>query len=82
MGFIGESWGWAWGPWCAFTSNPSHFSTGVSITRINHMLIAWHVYFYVAGFLLAFLSGLVAGFLPARSASRMAPIDILRSEGG
>jgi lipoprotein-releasing system permease protein len=82
LGFIGGILGLGLGTLVCLYVQTITFSAGVSITRINHMLIAWHVYFYVSGFLLAFLSGLVAGFLPARSASRMAPIDILRSEGG
>ena len=51
------------------------------MSTVDHMLIAWHLSHYVIAFMLAFLSGVVAGYLPARAASRMAPIDILRSEG-
>ncbi len=82
LGFIGGILGLGLGTLVCLYVQTITFSTGVSITRINHMLIAWHTYFYVTGFLLAFLSGLLAGFIPARAASRMAPIDILRSEGG
>lgn len=82
LGFIGGILGLGLGTLVCLYVQSITFATGVSITRINHMLIAWHVKFYVLGFLLAFLSGLVAGFLPARAASKMHPIDILRSEGG
>lgn len=82
LGFIGGILGLGLGTLVCLYVQSITFASGVSITRINHMLVAWHVYFYVMGFLLAFLSGLVAGFLPARAASRMNPIDILRAEGG
>jgi len=82
LGFIGGILGLGLGTLVCLYVQSITFDTGVSITRINHMLIAWHTRFYVMGFLLAFLSGLIAGYLPARAASRMHPIDILRSEGG
>ncbi len=82
LGFIGGILGLVLGTLVCLYVQSITFATGVSITRINHMLIAWHVKYYVLGFLLAFVSGLVAGYLPARSASKMHPIDILRSEGG
>lgn len=46
------------------------------------MLVAFEPATYVQGFLLALVSSAVAGFLPARAAGRMRPIDIIRSEGG
>jgi lipoprotein-releasing system permease protein len=82
LGFIGGLLGLGLGTLICLYVQSITFSTGISITKINHMLIAWHVYFYVMGFLLALLSGIIAGFLPAYSASKMAPIDILRAEGG
>jgi len=51
------------------------------IVQVNHLLIGWKAQTYLFGFLLAFVSGVVAGFFPARAASRMSPIDILRAEG-
>jgi lipoprotein-releasing system permease protein len=82
LGFIGGILGLGLGTLVCLYVQSITFATGISITKINHMLIAWHVYFYEMGFLLALLSGIIAGFLPARAASRMAPIDILRAEGG
>jgi lipoprotein-releasing system permease protein len=82
LGFIGGLLGLVLGTLVCLYVQTIRFDTGMGHSSINHMLIAWHTYFYVMGFLLAFLSGLVAGFLPARFASRMHPIDILRSEGG
>jgi lipoprotein-releasing system permease protein len=82
LGFIGGLLGLGVGTLVCLYIQTITFSAGVSVSRINHMLIAWHFYFCAMGFFLAFLSGLVAGFLPARAAARMHPIDILRSEGG
>ncbi len=57
-----------------------HFG-GMGHTTIDHILISWRLSTYLIGFTLAFLSGVFAGFFPARAASRMSPIDILRAEG-
>lgn len=46
----------------------------------NHMIIVFFTGIYVRGFLLAFGSASVAGFLPARAAGKLSPIDIIRSE--
>lgn len=35
---------------------------------------------YVTGYVMAVISSLIAGFLPARAASQMTPMDIIRSE--
>ena len=51
------------------------------VITVDHLLIAWLPVNYLIGFLLAFLSGIVAGYFPARSAGRLSPIDILRTEG-
>jgi len=54
---------------------------GMGQTTIDHILISWRFSTYAIGFTLAFVSGVMAGLFPARAASRMTPIDILRSEG-
>ncbi|HVZ81347.1 MAG TPA: ABC transporter permease [bacterium] len=82
LGFIGGILGCIVGTLVCLYIQTITFSSGMGMSKINHMLIAWHYYFYLTGFFLAVLSGLVAGYLPARSASRMHPIDILRAEGG
>ena len=82
LGFIGGLLGLGVGTLACLYIQSIQFGTNMGMSSVNHMLIAWHAYFYVGGFLMAFLSGIVAGFLPARAASQMAPIDILRSEGG
>jgi len=82
LGFLGGILGLLLGTLVCLYIQTITFGSGMGVTKINHMLIAWHAYFYLTGFLLALLSGLVAGYLPARAASRMHPIDILRAEGG
>ncbi len=81
LGFIGGLLGLGAGTLVCLYVQSIKLATGMGVSSVDHMLIAWHLYFYEMAFLLAFLSGLFAGFLPARSASRMDPIDILRSEG-
>lgn len=53
----------------------------VAIFQMDHILIAWKPVNYFIGFGMAFLSGIFSGYLPARAASNLSPIDILRSEG-
>ncbi len=52
-----------------------------AIIKVSHVLVAWRLPNYIYGFSMAFLSGVLSGYFPARAASRMSPIDILRSEG-
>lgn len=47
---------------------------------VDHLLMSYRPSIYVVGFLLAFMSSLVASILPARAASKLTPIDIIRSE--
>jgi len=83
LGFFGGLLGLGLGTLVCLYIQSIKFTGGMGMARgMDHMLIAWHAYFYITAFLLAFLSGLVAGFWPAYTASRMHPIDILRSEGG
>ncbi|HET9869518.1 MAG TPA: ABC transporter permease [bacterium] len=81
LGFLGGLLGLGVGTLVCLYVQSIRLSTGMGMSSVDHMLIAWHAYFYWMAFLLAFLSGLLAGYLPARLASRMDPIDILRSEG-
>lgn len=46
----------------------------------NHLIISSDPSIYLTGFLMAFLSAIVASLLPAYSASKMTPIDIIRSD--
>lgn len=46
----------------------------------SHMMISYNLMIYVRGFFLAFFSSTFAGSIPATSAGRLEPIDIIRSE--
>jgi lipoprotein-releasing system permease protein len=47
---------------------------------VDHLLMSYRPSIYVTGFLLALVSALIASILPARAASKLTPIDIIRSE--
>ncbi|OHD63354.1 MAG: permease [Spirochaetes bacterium RBG_13_51_14] len=47
----------------------------------SHMLISWDVMIYVNAFVLVTLSSVVASFIPARSAGRLSPLEIIRGAG-
>ena len=51
------------------------------ISSMSHFPIAWNAGTYLLCFALSVVSGVASGYLPARMASRLNPIDILRSEG-
>ncbi|MCC6278683.1 MAG: ABC transporter permease [Oligoflexia bacterium] len=44
-------------------------------------IISYKPSIYIQGFLMAVAASLVAGFIPARAARKMTPVDIIRSEG-
>lgn len=46
----------------------------------NHMFVSFSGFIYMRAFLLAFLASSFAGYLPARAAGKLEPIDIIRSE--
>jgi lipoprotein-releasing system permease protein len=47
---------------------------------VGKMLISFSPTIYIIGFLLAFISAILASFLPAHGASKLTPLDIIRSE--
>lgn len=46
----------------------------------NHLIISFNPSIYLIGFSMAFLSAILASLLPAMAASKLTPIDIIRSE--
>lgn len=50
-------------------------------SKSGGMLISYVPWIYMRGFALAFVSATVAGYFPARAASKLTPIDIIRTEG-
>lgn len=53
---------------------------GFEIGGSNHLLISYHWSIYVTAFITANVASLIASYIPAREASRLTPIDIIRSE--
>lgn len=59
----------------------STIQTGTGLTaKGGTMLVSFDILIYLKAFLLAFLSSLIASYLPARAASKMTPIEIIRNE--
>jgi lipoprotein-releasing system permease protein len=46
----------------------------------NHLIISYDLSIYVTAFISAVVSSIIASYFPARSASKLTPIDIIRSE--
>ncbi len=46
----------------------------------GHMIVSFLAKIYIQGFLLAFLSSIISSYLPSRTASKLTPIGIIRSE--
>jgi lipoprotein-releasing system permease protein len=52
----------------------------VQIGSGNHLIISFSPSIYLTGFLMAFGSAILASLLPAHAASKLTPIDIIRSD--
>ena len=52
----------------------------VRIGSGNNLIISFNPSIYITGFLMAFVSAIIASLLPAYAASKLTPIDIIRSE--
>ncbi len=52
----------------------------IEIGGSNHFIISYDWMIYVIAFIAANIAALIASFLPAHAASRMTPIDVIRSE--
>lgn len=77
IGAVGSALGWAlgYGLTRALGSIPFETSFVTDMTRLPVMYSAWH-YAIAAGFAMA--SAGIAGYLPARRAARLNPVDIIR----
>lgn len=53
---------------------------GFEIGGSNHLIISYDTSIYMIAFVAAMIAALVASFIPARSASKMTPIDIIRGQ--
>lgn len=56
-------------------------TSGSFRAAMARMMVSWDVGIYIRGFLIAFLSSVVASFIPARAAARLSPVDIIRASG-
>ena len=55
--------------------------TGTVKPAIRTLIISWDAMIFVKSFLLAFFSSFIASFIPARAASKLSPVEIIRSSG-
>ncbi|NJM09972.1 MAG: ABC transporter permease, partial [Bdellovibrionaceae bacterium] len=53
---------------------------GFEIGGSSNLIIAYDAHIYITAFITASLASIIASILPAYSASRMTPMDIIRSE--
>lgn len=53
---------------------------GFEIGGSNHLLISYDLHIYVTAFVTANIAAMIASYLPAHAASRLTPMDIIRSE--
>ena len=56
------------------------FSNPLMQTKSGMMMISYDPKIYIQAFLLAFISTLIASIIPARGASKLSPIEIIRGE--
>lgn len=49
-----------------------------SIALIRSMVVSWDLLIYIKAFFIAILSSTVASYIPARMASRLSPVEIIR----
>ena len=53
---------------------------GFEIGESNHLIISYDIDIYIVAFISALFASLVASYLPARKASRMTPMEIIRDQ--
>lgn len=58
----------------------STIELGVHMGNRSTLMISYAPGIYLQGFLLAFVSAVLASFLPARAASKLTPLEIIRSD--
>ncbi|MCB1200547.1 MAG: ABC transporter permease, partial [Leptospiraceae bacterium] len=60
----------------------NYFISQIDVSRgfgsSNKMLVSWNLFIYIFGFFITVASTTVASLIPARMASRLAPIEIIR----
>jgi lipoprotein-releasing system permease protein len=80
LGVSGGLIGMAFGFWLCLQLSKIPFSGGPMGSGNGLMMVSFNPHIYVNAFCLAFFSSMVASFLPARSASKLTPIEVIRDE--
>ena len=78
VGLAGALLGWCLGFGLAFTLSQVRFEVRGVGREITHLPLAWSFWHYLIAAGFALLSAGVAGWLPARRAARLNPVDIIR----
>lgn len=78
VGLAGALLGWGLGFGLAFTLSQVRFEVRGVGREITHLPLAWSFWHYLIAAGFALLSAGVAGWLPARRAARLNPVDIIR----
>lgn len=79
LGLIGGAIGLAVGLFASYMMSQIEVSANRGLGG-NRMLVSFDYWIYIKAFFLALVSSSFASFFPARSAGRLEPIDIIRSE--
>jgi lipoprotein-releasing system permease protein len=78
IGLAGALLGWCLGFGLALTLSQVRFEVQGVGREITHLPLAWSFWHYLIAAGFALLSAGVAGWLPARRAARLNPVDIIR----
>jgi lipoprotein-releasing system permease protein len=78
VGLVGALLGWCLGFGLAFTLSQVRFEVRGIGREMTHLPLAWTFWHYLIAAGFALLSAAIAGWLPARRAARLNPVDIIR----
>jgi lipoprotein-releasing system permease protein len=78
IGGAGSALGWLLGLGLVFVLSQVRFELSAIGTEMTRLPLAWTVWHYVLAAGFALLSAGIAGYLPARRAARLNPVDIIR----
>lgn len=78
IGGAGSALGWLLGFSMIYALSLVRFEIAATGQEMTHLPIAWSVLHYVIASSFALASAAVAGYLPARRAARLNPVDIIR----
>lgn len=78
IGVAGSAAGWALGLTLVYALSQVRFELSATGREMTHLPIAWSLLHYLMAAAFALAAAAVAGYLPARRASRVNPVDIIR----